>query len=166
MRSGTSELRVETGRWELLGGGLGRLLRCERKCQLCFLEVEDVIHLLLRCPEYTGMRLQALEALELDEDLEVAAHASVLKQPIVVGALVPRRREVEIRMLKWLTSDVGLELYPELVIKALNRRERRLKDAREYQMRASAHDDPESEDDSSSDSEYSEYSSEEDEWVP
>ena len=115
------------------------------------------------------MRLQALEALELDEDLEVAAHASVLKQPNVVGALVhtvPRRREVEIRMLKWLTSDVGLELCSELVIKALNRRERRLKDAREYQMRASAHGDPESEDDSSSDSEYSEYSPEEDEWVP
>ena len=102
-----------------------------------------MIHLLLRCPEHTGMRLQALEALELDEDLEVAAHASVLKQSIVVGALVPRRREVEIRMLKWFTSDVGLELCPELVMKALNRRERRLRDAREYQMRASAHDDPE-----------------------
>ena len=38
-----------------------------------------MIHLLLRCPEYTGMRIQALEALELDEDLEVAAHASVLQ---------------------------------------------------------------------------------------
>ena len=87
------------------------------------------------------------------------------RQPIVVGALVPRRREVEIRMLKWLTSDVGLELYPELVIKALNRRERRLKDAREYQMRASAHDDPESEDDSSSDSEYCTHPKE-DERVP
>ena len=124
-------------------------------------------HLLLRCPEYSGMRLQALEALESDEDPEMAAHAGVLKRPIVVGALVPRMREVEIRMLRWLTSEAGLELCPELVKKALRRRKRRLKDAREYQMRAAAQEGPETEGDSTSDSTSdSEYSSGEEEWVP
>ena len=73
LRSGTSKLRVETGRWERIGvadrwpdpdneGGRA-LQRHERICRLCFTGVEDERHFLLECPSYEQARSELLESL-------------------------------------------------------------------------------------------------------
>ena len=82
IRSGTSELRVESGRFESrvradLVGGWRRLRREERRCVLCFTEVEDGVHLMLRCPAYSILReglLGSLVGLGI-RDQEVAEYA-------------------------------------------------------------------------------------------
>ena len=48
-RSGSSKLRVETGRWK------GEK-REQRVCQMCALDVEDERHMLLHCPAYQSER--------------------------------------------------------------------------------------------------------------
>ena len=61
-RAGTLELRVETGRWETVRvrGKEMRLQRNQRICEVCFREVEDETHVLLRCPAYKAARAKVL----------------------------------------------------------------------------------------------------------
>ncbi len=54
LRTGELSLRINTGRW-------GRLLRQDRICEYCSLNVvEDEFHFLLICPLYTDIRLHYL----------------------------------------------------------------------------------------------------------
>ena len=57
-RAGIWELRIETGRWESVsaGGASMRTPRHLRWCQQCYLETEDLEHLLLSCPGYVKVR--------------------------------------------------------------------------------------------------------------
>ena len=58
LRTGSSNLRLETGRWETirLGGKSLNLDRELRLCKLCFKEVEDECHLICRCPAFKQER--------------------------------------------------------------------------------------------------------------
>ncbi len=58
VRTGTVELRLETGRWEslLVAGKLLMLPRQYRTCRLCEEEVEDLRHWLFVCPAYSTER--------------------------------------------------------------------------------------------------------------
>ena len=117
VRSGTCELREETGRWESLGGGLGLMRRDERRCELCFSEVEDATHLLLRCPAYAQLRIPALQALEAEpQEQGVVDHARALRLTPGQDPLIPRDLEVETRMLQWLTDEE-----PELIMTQLRK---------------------------------------------
>ena len=57
LRSGQSELRVNTGRWDNLPREL-------RLCELCAEEVEDEAHFLMRCPFFKNQREALLSGLD------------------------------------------------------------------------------------------------------
>ena len=88
----------------------------ERRCVLCFSEVEDATHLLLRCPVYDQLRLPALQALEAlgDQEQDMAGHARALRLASGQDVLIPRDTEAETRMLQWLTDEE-----PELIMAQL-----------------------------------------------
>ena len=73
--AGCLELRVETGRWEWLTvAGVQRMApRWARLCPLCFLEVEDAEHALLRRSAYDHLRKPFLLESGLTGGLERAA---------------------------------------------------------------------------------------------
>ena len=58
LRAGCLEVRLETGRWERMtvAGAQKLVPRWARRCTLCFTEVEDAEHALLRCPTYERLR--------------------------------------------------------------------------------------------------------------
>jgi hypothetical protein len=71
LRSGTSKLRIDTGRWEMFpselrspGAQARRLDRSERTCKQCFRDVEDERHFLLKCSKYENERKVFLDELE------------------------------------------------------------------------------------------------------
>ena len=157
VRSGTCELREETGRWESLGGGLGLMRRDERRCELCFSEVEDATHLLLRCPVYDQLRLPALQALEAlgDQEQDMAGHARALRLASGQDIPLPRDTEVETRMLQWLTDEE-----PELIMAQLRESLVRRKGllAREVEEASDSDSDSDRDRDSDSDSDEDEHS--------
>jgi hypothetical protein len=61
MRTGTSFLRIETGRYERQVGANGRFEKLpaeKRLCRLCQAnEIEDELHFLLKCKQYTQARV-------------------------------------------------------------------------------------------------------------
>ena len=75
LRSGTNDLRIDTGRNERIvdprNGKRRRLQRAERVCKQCEVGVEDEIHVLLYCPRYVFLRRDFLLDLkrERPEDL-------------------------------------------------------------------------------------------------
>ena len=64
LRSGTNDLRIDTGRNERIvdprNGKRRRLQRAERVCKQCEVGVEDEIHVLLYCPRYVFLRRDLL----------------------------------------------------------------------------------------------------------
>jgi len=111
LRAGCLELRVETGRWERLTvAGVQRMApRWARLCPLCFLEVEDAEHTLLRCSAYDHLRKPFLLGSGLTGGLERAA-AEVLSG----------RRGREKELWSWMMSSAGVQrgmLFLEKVMK-------------------------------------------------
>ena len=100
LRAGCLELRVETGRWEWLTvAGVQRMApRWARLCPLCFLEVEDAEHTLLRCSAYDHLRTPFLLGSGLTGVLARAA-ADVLS----------RRRGQEKELWGWMMSPAGVQ---------------------------------------------------------
>jgi len=117
IRSSTSELRVESGRFESrvradLVGGWRRLRREEQRCVLCFTEVEDGVHLMLRCPAYSILReglLGSLVGLGI-RDQEVADYADSCGLAAAQGGVVPRDAAVEARAMTWMVSEKVMEI--------------------------------------------------------
>jgi hypothetical protein len=100
LRAGCLELRVETGRWEWLTvAGVQRMApRWARLCPLCFSEVEDAEHTILRCSAFEHLRTQFLLGAGLTGDL---GHAAV---EVLSGK---RGREKE--MWSWMMSSSGVQ---------------------------------------------------------
>lgn len=71
IRGGTNCLRLEMGRFEVVNGSKG-LLRKWRLCELCFCEVEDAEHVLLRCRAFVSERSDLLNALMEIDPIAVA----------------------------------------------------------------------------------------------
>jgi hypothetical protein len=100
LRAGCLELRIETGRWErvTVAGAQELVPRWARMCPLCFEEVEDVAHVLFRCPTYSKLRAQFLRESGL---AGATRHAA---QEAFSGV---RGREEEVCM--WLMSTAGVQ---------------------------------------------------------
>merc|ERR1712062_614412 len=65
IRSGTSNLRIKTGRYEK-----PKLNKEHRTCKICYRETEDEEHFLLRCNGYAEIRKDFLKEIGQEKEME------------------------------------------------------------------------------------------------
>ena len=112
-RTGIWELRIETGRWESVsaGGASMRTPRHLRWCQQCYLETEDLEHLLLSCPGYVKVRKEFFG--RCVRDLRVPPTARALAVSLAAKGSCPRAAATSTpaeTLLEWLMAEGALNM--------------------------------------------------------
>ena len=116
LRSGTSRLRVETGRYEYVKitprrsngyAGRRRLKREERVCELCYAGVEDEMHFMWDCAAYVRRRDRLLGDLgaEVEPWVTVALRKNNRSQEMTKIEIAERYRA-----LRHITQDKAVRL--------------------------------------------------------
>ncbi len=108
LRTGSSCLRVETGRWEVfkVDGKRVKLERKFRKCKLCFKDVEDEKHVICDCPVFKEERNEILGEFfsenkpKIDSLLELIAGHGQDKLINFLEKAMPKRK----RLLRFCNS--------------------------------------------------------------
>ena len=108
LRSGTNDLRIDTGRSEMVrdraSGKRRRLERNERICRQCGVEVEDVTHVLLYCPMYVAIRRDLMRELMNEQSDDLGLH-TFLRGLCDVSTIMSDREEAEKTMILMMGKD-------------------------------------------------------------
>jgi hypothetical protein len=108
LRSGTNDLRIDTGRSEMVrdrtSGRRRRLERNERICRQCGVEVEDVTHVLLYCPMYVAIRRDLMRELMNEQSGDLGLH-TFLRGLCDVSTIMSDREEAEKTMILMMGKD-------------------------------------------------------------
>jgi len=124
LRSGTNDLRVDTGRNERkrdeVTGRRRRLERKERVCRQCGLGVEDEIHAMLYCPRYVEIRRDLMRELarEQKEDLGLQSFLTGLSE----ASMVMQDREEAEKTMALMMGEEWIMQTMELAKQIMRRR--------------------------------------------